>query len=110
MTHEEVFQMLEGSGLPVIYYSWPENMAPSLPYLVYYYPNSADEYADNTNHQKNMRLNVELYTKQKDFDLEAQIGTILNNNGLTYSTSEGYLDSEEMYEILFETEVIINGE
>lgn len=109
MTHKEIFEMLKSSGLPVVYYSWPEEEAPQLPYLVFYYPSNADEFADNRNFQRNNNLNVELYTEDKEFELEEQIGELLNDYGLTYSKSQTYLDTEEMYEILYESEVIING-
>ena len=36
MTLEELKIKLISSGLPVAYRSWPENAAPTLPYLVYY--------------------------------------------------------------------------
>lgn len=109
MTLDELYEMLESSGLPVAYYQWQVGNVPPLPYLVYYFPNSSDEYADNVNYQQNNSLNIELYTKNKDFETENAIRQLLNDNGLTFTTSESYLNSEEMYEVLFETEVVING-
>lgn len=110
MTHEEVYEVLSSIGIPIAYLQWPIGNVPPLPYMVYYYPNSSDEYADNLNYQNNKQLNIELYSKTKDFDLENEVRKLLNDNGLTFTTSESYLDSEEMFEILFETEVLINVE
>lgn len=109
MTHEEVFKMLEETDLPVVYYTWKNNSAPALPYIVYYYPNSEDFIADNINYQSINALNIELYTENKDFALEQDVESILKENSLVYRKTETYLESEDMYEILYETEVIINA-
>lgn len=110
MTHEEVKLMLDGTGLPVAYYQWPEGLAPSLPYLVYFYPNSSDLIADDSNYQAINSLIVELYTENKDLLSEAKVETALKANGLVYQRQESYIDSESMYEVAFTTSVLLKGE
>lgn len=108
MTLEEVVKILKSSDLPVTYYMWGKN-APSLPYLVYYYPNSNDEFADDENWTNIKQLNVELYTANKDFGLEGKIESIFKENDLCFIKSESYLNDENMYEVLYEMEVIVDG-
>lgn len=111
MTYLEVLTMLESTGLPVAYYAWREGSVPALPFLVYYYPSTDNFSADNRVHQVIQRLNVELYTENKDFQTEALVESALNQFGMFWDKSETYLDSEQMYLILYEMEVIIkNGE
>lgn len=111
MTHKEVYDMLASTDLPVVYHAWKIGNVPSLPYIVYYYPNHDDFVADNSNYQSIATLNVELYTNNKDFATEAAVESVLNASGLVYAKTETYLESEEMFEILYESEVIItNGE
>lgn len=109
MTFEEIFQILESTGFPVAYYAFESGNVPELPFVVYYYPGNHDDPADNTNYGRINRLNVELYTKEKSFETEAQIESVLPEIGV-YSKAETYLPSESMYEILYEMEVAINGE
>ena len=94
---------------PTVYYSWEIGNVPPLPYIVYYFPGNNDAIADNANYCKILRLNVELYTKEKDLEAEAKIEHVLNDMGLVYTRSESYLNSENMYEVLYESEVAING-
>lgn len=107
MTFSNIATMINDTGLLNAYYSFPENSNPVLPYILFYYPNNNDLTADNRNYQTIVRLNIELYTENKDFTTEALIEETLNANGLVYSRSESYIDSEHMYEVLFEADVII---
>ena len=109
MTHAEVYTMLTSTNLPVAYRFWKIGSVPSLPYIVYYYPNHDDFIADNKNYTSIAALNVELYTKNKDFTTEAAVESALNADGLVYDKTETYLESENMYQILYESEVIISG-
>lgn len=110
MTLIEIKNMLSSTGLPIAYYQYPVGQAPQLPYLVYYYPQSVNFGADNKVYQKANQLNIELYSKQKSFELEERIENVLDEFEIFYNKIESYIESEEMYEVLYESEVIINGE
>lgn len=106
MTRTEIANILEGLGLPVAYYAFPETgQAP--PFICYFYSAGNDFLAENTNYQKIDHLVIELYTDNKDFALEASVEEALNNAGLVYARSETYIDSERLYEVVFETDVVI---
>lgn len=107
MTYQEIATMIQNTGLSNTYYSFPENSNPQLPYVLFYYPNDNDFKADNTNYQHIRTLNLELYTSNKDFATESTIETMLNANGLVFTKNESYLNGEHMYEVLYQTEVII---
>lgn len=109
MTYKEIASMIESIGLPFAYYQFSEDTAEAPPFVVFFYSQTADQYADDLNYQRIEQLNIELYTSEKDFELEARIEKLLNDHGLTYYREENYLDSEKMYQIAYETEVIING-
>lgn len=108
MTYKEVKTLLSSAGIPVVYYQWPEGQAPEPPYLVFYYPGDNDFKADDSNYSKVRELTVELYTDQKDFALEETVESILSP--LVYSRNEAYLDTERMFMVSYETEVLINGQ
>lgn len=109
MTYEQIASMIESIGLPYAYYQFPEGTGQAPPFVCFFYANTDDVYADDSNYQRIVVLNIELYTSEKDFEMESNVEEILNNNGLTYSKEESYIDSESMWQIAYEMEVIING-
>lgn len=109
MTYKEVATMIESIGLPYAYYQFPEGTGQAPPFVVFFYVNSDDVYADQQNYVKKPVLNIELYTSEKDFVLEAQVEGIISGKGLTYYKEENFIASENMWQIAYEMEVIING-
>ena len=108
MQVKEFKQLLDSTGLKVGYYQFPKGKVPKLPYILYYFPEWDDLLADNINYVNIAETNIELYTKEKDFETEAKVEQILNDNGFFFSKSEAYLTDEEMYEILYQVRVLIN--
>ena len=110
MTYRQVKEMVESFGLPYAYYQFPEGSGQPTPFIVFFFSNSTDLYAENSNYQHKEVLNIELYTSEKDFDLESVIEEFINDAGLTYYKEENYIDSEKMWQTAYEMEVLINGE
>lgn len=106
MTKAEIAAMLNETGLKYAYMMFPIGKAPALPYLIYYYPDENGVNADNSNYLNVTTIRIELYTKNKDFTTEALVESKLL---FPYSKSVEYIDSEKMYQITYESEVIING-
>lgn len=109
MTYESINTMIESIGVEYAYYQFPEGTAVSPPFICFYYPERDDFYADNSNYAKIERLIIELYTKEKDFDIEAQIEVALTENEIPYVRYESYIDTEQLIMNTFESEVFING-
>lgn len=109
MTVKAIKELIESTGLKTAYYQYPVNSAPPIPYTVYYFPRTEDFQADSINYAHINALNVELYTKEKDFNTEALLESAFKNAEISYRKSETYLESEKMYEVLYEMEVLING-
>lgn len=109
MTHEEIATMIGSIGLPYAYYQFPEGTDQAPPFVVFFYSPTDDVYADDSNYQRIEQLSIELYTREKDFDTEAALERVLANYGLTYRKYEAHIDSEKMYQIAYEMEVMING-
>lgn len=109
MTFKEVKTMVESIGYPATYYEF-QDAAPARPFVVWYFPRSDDFYADGLNYQKIEQLNIELYTRTKDFSAEAAVEAVLANYGLSWTREEQMIDQESGYEVLYIMEVLINGE
>lgn len=110
MTIEEFVSMLKESGLPVTHYQWPVGKVPDLPYLVYLIPQSAGEYADNQTWAEICEIDVELYSEQRNFQLEDQIKKIFNAHELPYTTEFNYIESEQMFQTIFHLEEVFENE
>ena len=109
MTYQDVASMVSEIGVPYAYYQFPDDTEQATPFVCFYFPDTDDVFADNINYQRINALNLELYTDDKDFEMEAQVESVLELHEMTYTKSESYIDSEKMYEVLYQMEVIING-
>lgn len=107
MTYQEIADMVESTGINNTYRVFRTKQ--KLPYIVFYYPDIDDPMADNRNYQRIERLRIELYTDNKDFELEAAVESTLLDNGLPFSKAEDYVETERMYMLTYESEVLIHG-
>jgi hypothetical protein len=51
------------------------------------------------------QLDIELYTDKKAPDLENKLEAVLDARGLFYNKDETWIESEKLYEVLYELEV-----
>ena len=110
MTFDDVAALIDSLGIPSAYYQFPNDTEQAPPFICFYYPGSDDLFADNKNYQKIEALTIELYTDEKDFDLESQLEAALIEAGLPYSRDETYIESERLHVTTYNTEVIINAD
>ena len=107
MTYQEVATMVAEVGYPTAYYQFPEGTEQAMPFVCFYFPENNDMLADNSNYQKIEHLIVELYTDNKSFTAEAAVEQVLANHGMVWTRSETQIDTERMYEVVYEMDVII---
>lgn len=105
MEHKEVIKMINKMGLECAYHHFVEGEAPKPPFLVYLYPNSDNFSADGEVYFKINKLDIELYTDKKDVAIEEKVETILDEYGIFYDKSEVWIETEKLYEVLFQMEV-----
>ena len=105
MTHQEVLKMMDEMKLPYAYHHFVEGESPDPPFLVFLYPNSDNFAADGMVYFKVNRLNIELYTELKDVELEETVEAVLDKHGIFYEKSEVWIESENLYEVLYQMEV-----
>lgn len=105
MTGQDLYEGLLTLGYPVAYREFKSAQEP--PFIVYYFVDGADFKADNANYLPIGNYNIEFYSdKIKDPTAEAAIEAELGALGLVWAKSEGYIESEDMYEILYQVQVI----
>ena len=108
MTEQDVFCMVKSVGLPTAYHHFEEGQSPNPPFLVYLYPGTNNFSADGAVYQGINQLDIELYTNKKDLEAEKRVEAVLKEHGFFYEKNETYIETEKMYEVLYETEVLIS--
>lgn len=102
MTLAELKTILSGSGFPVRYSHFDKKDAPPPPYITYIDVFSSNFGADNRTYHKISNIQIELYTKKKDLSAEAALEQVLNEAELFFDTTETYIDSEKVYQKIYE--------
>lgn len=110
MTYTEVNELIESIGLPYNYDHFKDETDVTPPFITFAFTDSDDLMADNTNYQLIRQLSIFLYTRLKDFELENEVEAILIANGLTFARAEVYLSNEQLFQITYTMEVLINAE
>lgn len=105
MTHQEVVKLMEEMKLPYAYHHFAEGESPEPPFIVFLFPGSDNFAADGVVYYKINRLNIELYTDLKNVELEATIEAVLDEHGIFYEKSEVWIETENLYEVLYQMEV-----
>jgi hypothetical protein len=104
MDAQDLFEGLELSGYPVAYRQFKSAQAP--PFICYMFMDGDDFKADNQNYLAVGNFNVELYTNNKDPAAETAVETQLQALGLVWSKSEAFIDTEDMYQVLYQVQLI----
>lgn len=99
---KQMIQLLKEIGLPYAYNHFGEGNAPEPPFICYLYPQTDNFSADGVVYLKKNQVNLELYTDKKAVTLEQQVESILDGNNIFYNKSEVYIESEKMYEVLYQ--------
>jgi hypothetical protein len=104
----ELLNLLKTLGLPVTYHHFKTsttNPPPTPPYIIYLYSYSDNFGADNKVYDKGDNYQVELYSIKKDLAREKLIEDLFDNNDIFYEKTETYIDSEGLYQVLYEIQM-----
>jgi len=105
MTYEEINEMISEMNIPYAYHHFAEGESPNPPFLLFLSPGEHAFGADNLMYHSFKRLNIELYTDKKSPEIENLVEEILTEHQLFYEKSEIWIESERLYEVLYELEV-----
>lgn len=109
MTLEELNLILKTTGFPVAYSHFVESEnepLPEPPFVVYLVVYSNNFMADNKVHKSIQTVQIELYTDRKDLSAEAILEAALNDNNLPFQTTETFIDSEQLFQKIYEVRLI----
>jgi hypothetical protein len=100
MTLEELNIILEQTGYPVTYSHFSKPQTP--PFITYLVTFSSNVFADDKVHKKIENAQIELYTNKKDITAENVLELLLDSNEIPYEVAETYIDSEKLYQRIYE--------
>ena len=108
MTLENIANILsniQGFADKVVYYAWPEDEAPALPFICYWQTGTDNMEADGIVYHKVKQISIELYSKLKDTASEEAIEKALTDAEITYEATCEYIDTENCFKTTYEIEV-----
>lgn len=104
MTYEELHKLLsDGLGIPFAVHHWDK--PPAMPYGVYFDDRTNNFGADSRVYHVVRHFLIELYTRQRDPELESRAEALLDGAELYWDKDATYIDSERFYQISYEIEV-----
>lgn len=103
MTDDELKSLLKSIGIPVAYSHFTK--PPKLPYLVYLRVNDYNMHADNKVYFKLNNYQIELYTEKKDLALEEKVEAMFDLKEIPYSTSEEWIQDENMFQVVYSIQI-----
>lgn len=105
MTYEEICKMIQKTGLPFAYHHFAEGESPNPPFLIFLSSGENTFSADNYMYFSFKKINIELYTDRKSPETEKILEDVLTEHHIFYNKSEIWIESEKLYEVLYEMEV-----
>ena len=108
MNQIQMIALLDTLSTPSFYGQAP--VGTSLPFIAIHTEEPDNFAADNLVYCEKWNFRLDLYTVEKDLAIEADIKKLLNDNGIFWTKTEEYIDSESCWEVEFEFSVIGNEE
>lgn len=99
---EELLTIIKETGIPFAYDHFAEGESPEPPFICYLLPGSDNFAADGRVYFKINEVRIELYTDSKDLSVEQKLEDVLDAHEVFYNKSETWIDSEKLYEILYQ--------
>lgn len=103
MTHDELLEILRPTGIPWAYHHWESKQEP--PYGVYLDDGDDPFFADDSTYVFFLAVRLELYSLERDPALDQRVKDALDAAGLSYDVDYTWIESEGLYETIFEFEV-----
>lgn len=99
---EELLTIIKEIGIPFAYDHFAEGESPEPPFICYLLPGSDNFAADGRVYFKINEVRIELYTDSKDLSVEQKLEDVLDAHEVFYNKSETWIDSEKLYEVLYQ--------
>ena len=104
MRLQELVNILKATGYPVAYSHFKSRQKP--PFICYKETGTNNFKADNMVFKKIPLIDVELYTTDKDLVAESNLESVLKENNIPWEAIETYIESEKVFQRIYEITLI----
>lgn len=102
---EELLKIIKEMDIPFAYDHFAEGESPEPPFICCLIPGANNFAADGVAYYKINEVRLEVYTDQKDLTVEENVECVLDAHSVFYGKSETWIDSEKLYEVLYQFEM-----
>lgn len=103
MTYAELLEVLRPTGIPWAYHHWETKQEP--PYGIYLDDEDDPFFADGSTYVYASAMRLEVYSLERDRGLDRKVRDALDAAGIAYYLHYTWIESEGLYESIFEIEV-----
>ncbi len=104
MNQVQTIALLDTLSVPSFYDH--ATVGQALPFLIIHSEQPDNFTADNLVYCEKWNFRIDLYSVNKDLTIEAEIKKLLNDNGIAWIKTEQYINSDNVWEVEFEFEVL----
>ncbi len=102
---DKILEMMAEIPFPSAYDHFAEGESPAPPFITYLLPGSDNFAADGKVYFRITEVHIELYTDEKNPEVERQVEAVLDEHGIFYDKTEVWIESEKLYEVLYSFEM-----
>ena len=102
---DKLLELMAEIDIPSAYDHFAEGESPDPPFITYLLPGSDNFAADGKVFFRITEVHIELYTDEKNPEVETLVETVLDAHGIFYDKTEVWIDSEKLYEVLYSFEM-----
>ena len=96
--------ILKRTNFPVRYSHFKKKV--ETPYIVYINAYNSNFGADDKVYRKIKNIQIELYTNEKNLEIEKILEDLLDENDIFYEESEEFIESENLFQKIYEVRLI----
>ena len=102
---DKLLELMAEIPFPSAYDHFAEGESPEPPFITYLLPGSDNFAADGKVYFRITEVHIELYTDEKNPEVERQVEVVLDEHGIFYDKTEVWIESEKLYEVLYSFEM-----
>ena len=102
---DKLLELMAEIDIPSAYDHFAEGESPDPPFITYLLPRSNNFSADGRVYLRVTEVHIELYTDEKNPEVEAQVEAVLDAHEIFYDKSEVWIETEKLYEVLYSFEM-----
>ena len=102
---DKILELMAEIDIPSAYDHFAEGESPEPPFITYLMPRTNNFSADGRVYLRVTEVHIELYTDEKNPEVEAQVEDVLDAHEIFYDKTEVWIETEKLYEVLYSFEM-----